>query len=242
MDCFVFPRGLFIAAVLCFASVSSYAADISLNMRFGYSPHAGGTMRSGWQAANLGVNDGLNDINRSSGAFAVSTVEVPIGVVGAFDVMFSGDTFYFKTGLWSLYTVAGGTGKTIDPTATELVKVSYSQWSVDVPVTAGINLLYWGESRIYMGCGLAFAYGMSMMSFSSTSLDHSAGFAGYAFPLVAELGCEYLTGDHTSVGCGIRYMYGKTEVIENGSDYAAVDFSGYIFTVSASIHFHPGAL
>lgn len=244
MNCSIFTRGLFIAVSLCFMPVYSYAADISLNMRFGYSPHAGGAMRSGWQAANLGVYDGLNDINRSSGAFDVTTVEVPAGVVGALDVMFTGETFYFKTGVWSLYTVAGGKGKTIDPAEAEVVSVSYSQWSVDVPVTIGVNLLYWGESRIYMGCGFAFAYGMSAMSFSSASAtyNHSADFAGYAIPLVAELGCEYMTGNNTSVGCGIRYMYGKTAVIENGSDYAVVDFSGYIFTFSASIHFHPGGL
>lgn len=201
-------------------------------------------MRSGWQAdpANLGVVDGLNDINRSSDTLAVSTVEVPVAAVGAFELMFTGESFYFKTGVWGQYTVAGGTGKTINPAGTELVDVSYSQWSVDVPVTMGVNLFYWNESRIYMGCGAAFAYGMSIMSFSSATLDHSATFTGYAIPLVAELGCEYITGEYTSIGCGIRYMYGKSAVLEKGTDYAVVDFSGYIFTVSASVHFHPGGM
>jgi len=199
-------------------------------------------MSSEWQAAELGVYDGLNDINRSSDAFDVSTVEVPIGVIGALDLMFYGEVFYLKTGIWGLYTVSGGTGKTIDPTETELISAEYSQWSADVPVTFGINLVYWGESRIYMGCGFAFAYGMSTMTFSSesTTYDHSAGFSGYAIPLVAELGCEYMTGDHTSVGCGIRYMYGKSAIIKSSSDSAVVDFSGYIFTLSASYHLRIG--
>lgn len=237
-----FIRGLITALIICAAAAPSYAIGISINMRFGYSPHAGGTMSSEWQAANLGVYDGLNGINRSSDAFDVSTVEVPIGITGALDLMFYGEVFYFKTGIWSLYTVSGGTGKTIDPAEIELVSAEYSQWSVDVPVTIGVNLVYWGESRIYMGCGFAFAYGMSTMTFSSASAayDHSAVFPGYAIPLVAELGCEYMTGDHTSVGCGIRYMYGKSAIIEKSSDSAVVDFSGYIFTMSASYHFRPG--
>lgn len=236
-----FIRGLVMAAFVSL-SLPLYAADISLGMRLGYSPHAGGTMHSGWQADTLGVYDGLNSINRSSDTLAVTTVEVPLGAAGAFEIMFSGDTFYFKTGVWGLYTVAGGSGKTIDPTGTEIVKASYSHWAVDVPVTFGINLFYWGESRIYMGCGAAYAYGLSKMSFSSSSVtyDHSAGFAGYAFPVLAELGCEYMTGERTAVGCGVRYMYGKSEVIENGSDYAVVDFTGYTFTLSASVHFYPG--
>lgn len=231
-----------VAGFLCLSAAPSIAADISVNMRMGYSPHAGGTMSSGWQAASLGVYDGLSDINRSSDTLGVTTVEAPISVAGALDFMFAGDFLYFKTGVWSQYTVSGGSGKTIDPAGAELVKVGYRQWSVDVPVTMGISLLYWGESRIYMGCGFAVAYGASAMTFSSASgtYNNSSAFAGYAFPLVAELGCEYMTGEHTSVGCGIRYMYGKTAVIEDGSDYAAVDFSGYIFTLSASIHFRPG--
>ncbi len=217
------------------------AADIALHMRFGFTPHAGGTMSSGWQHNELGVNDGLNDINRSSDTLAVTTVEPPVGVVAAFETMFTGDAFYFKTGVWSLYTMSGGSGKTIDAAGTEVVKVAYSQWSVDVPVTFGVNLFYWGESRIYFGCGMAFAYGMSAMSFKSASMEHSAGFGGYAFPLVAELGCEYMTGGSTSIGCGVRFMYGRTANITSGDDYSAVDFTGFIFTLSASVHFEPGS-
>lgn len=235
-------RVVFFVSLLCAAPVSSYATDISLNMRFGYSPHAGGSMHSEWQFNNLGVRDGLNDINRSSSTLDVSTVEVPLSIAGAIDVMISGEIFYFKTGLCSLYTVFGGSGKTINAAGTELVTADYTQWSVDVPFTFGISLLYWGESRIYIGCGAAFAYGMSIMSFSSATLDHSAMFAGYAVPLVAELGCEYMTGRSTSIGCGVRYMYGKSAAIKNGSDSAVVDFTGYTFTLSASVHFHPGGL
>jgi len=235
----LFPAML-LASVLF--NPGAHGADFSLHLRLGYAPHAGGIMHSGWQRDNLAVRDGLNDINRSSDNFAVSTIEAPLGVVAALETMFTGDIFYFKTGIWSLYTITGGSGKTVDAADTELVNVACSQWSVDVPATFGVNLFYWGESRIFLGCGLAFAYGMSTMSFKSATLDHSAAFAGYAIPLVAELGCEYMTGSVTSVGCGVRYLYGRSSVLENGSDYSVVDFTGFTFTASASVHFGAGGL
>lgn len=231
--------GLTMAAVIYLSAASAYAMDFSVIMRLGYSPHAGGSMRSGWQEDNLDVDNGLYDINRSSSAFDVSTIEAPVGAVAAFETMFSGDAFYFKTGIWGLYTIAGGKGKTVDAGDTTLYRVSYKQWSFDVPVTAGINLFYWGESHIYLGCGVAFAYGASTMSFKS-STEHKAMFAGYAFPLVAELGCEYMIGEMTSLGCGVRYLYGKTSLIEDGTDYAVVDFTGFNFSLSASVHFGRG--
>ncbi len=224
-----------ITLFLVFYSAALYAAAISISPRLGYSPAVGGSMSSGWQRENLGVYDGINDINRSGGGIAVSSVEAPVGVIAAADLRITGDVIYYKIGIEYIYQISGGSGKTISPAA-EVVDVTYSQWSFDVPVTIGVSLLFWGESRIYLGGGLAYAYGTYSNSFKSATLNHSASFTAYAIPLVAEVGCEYLLNDYVSFGCDFKYLYGKSAVVEDGADYARVDFSGFHITASSAFH------
>jgi len=231
----------YIFIIIFFTSTAiSYAMDMSVSTRLGYSPKVGGSMSSGWQADpanNINAADGINDINRSGGGFAVSSVEDPLGVIAGADIRIISDSIYYKAGIEYIYQLSGGKGKTIDATGAELVNVTYSQWSFDIPITAGISLLFWGESRIYVGGGAAFAYGTYSNSFkSATLIDHSASFTGYAIPLVAEIGCEYLLNEKFSIGCDIKYLYGKSIVVEDGSDHARVDFSGFHITASAALH------
>jgi len=229
---------LLIGIIFVFYAVSSSAAEISISPRIGYSPAVGGSMSSGWQSEELDVEDGIYGINRSGGGFAVSGIESPVGIVAGIDLGILRNSIYGKAGIEYLYQVSGGTGKTIDPSGTELVKVKYSQWSFDIPLTAGVSLLFWGETRIYLGCGIAFAYGTYSNSFSSATLDHSGSFTGYAIPLVAEAGCEYLINERFSAGCNIMYLNGKSTVIKDGTDYARIDFTGFHFTASAAFHFN----
>jgi opacity protein-like surface antigen len=221
-----------------FSVVLVQAAEISISVRGGYSPAVGGSMSSGWQADNLGVYDGINDINRSGGGQAVSSVEDPLGVIAGADLRIISNSIYYRAGIEYVYVLTGGTGKTLDPGGTEVVKVAYSQWSFDVPVTIGVALLFWGESRIYLGVGAAFAYGTYSNSFKSATLDHSASFTAYAVPLVAEFGCEYMVNDRVSFGCDVKYLYGRSPIVKDGADYARVDFSGVRITASAALHFN----
>jgi len=216
----------------------SYATEISLATRLGYSPSVGGSMSSGWQASTLGVMDGINDINRSGGGLAVSSVESPVGVIAGADLRIIRNSIYYKAGVEYIYQISGGTGKTIYATGPEVVDVTYSQWSFDVPLTAGVALLFWGESRIYIGGGAAFACGTYSNSFKSASLNHSASFTGYAIPLVAEIGCEYLFNEWISFGCEIKYLYGKSAPVNDGTDHARVDFTGFHITASVTFNFN----
>lgn len=227
-------------AVILFIIYSAVvsAADISISSRLGYSPEIGGSMRSGWQLENLGVRDGINDINRSKDGYSVSTVETPVGIIAGADLRIISNSIYYKAGFEYVYTVSGGKGKTLDSAGTEVVEVEYDQWSFDVPVTVGVALLFWGESRIYLGIGAAFAYGTYSNSFRSDTLSHSASFTGYSVPLVAEIGCEYMLNERVSLGCDVKYLYGKSPIVEDGSDYARVDFSGFHITASAAVHFN----
>ena len=223
--------------IICCTAIS-YAAEISVSSRLGYSPAVGGSMSSGWQTENLDAPDGINSINRSQSGAGVSTVEVPTGAIAGADLRIIKDFIYYRAGIEYVYMISGGKGKTIDPATSEIVEVKYNQWSFDVPLTAGVALLFWGESRIYLGGGFAFAYGTYSNSFKSASFDHSASFTGYAVPLVAEAGCEYMLNESVSAGCDIKYIYGKSRVIEDGSDYARVDFSGFHISASAAYHFN----
>jgi len=227
-----------IAIIFIFYAALSHASGISISSRLGYSPAVGGSMSSGWQSENLGVSDGINDINRSEDGADTSTIETPVGFVAGIDLRIIKNSFYCKTGIEYVNVVSGGEGRTIDPATGEIVDVKYSQWSLDVPVTIGIAILFWGESRIYLGGGAAFAYGTYSNSFKSETLDHEGSFTGYAIPLVAEIGCEYMLNERISLGCDFKYLYGKSRVIDDGSDYARVDFTGFHITASAALHFN----
>lgn len=227
-----------IQIIIIFYAVSSNAAEISVSSRLGYSPSVGGSMSSGWQSENLGVPDGINNINRSGGGLVVSGVEAPIAFIAGIDLCILRNSIYCKAGIEYLYQVSGGSGKTINTAVPEIVKVKYSQWSFDAPFTAGVSLSFWGEARIYLGGGFAFAYGTYSNSFSSATLDHSGSFTGYAIPLVAETGCEYLLNQNVSAGCNIMYLNGKSAVVDDGTDYARIDFSGFHITVSAALRFN----
>lgn len=214
------------------------ASEFSLSVHIGYMPETGGSMSSGWQAENLENRDGIYDINRSKDGAAISTVDVPTGLVAGADMRVIGETVYFKAGIDYVYMIAGGTGSTLDPAGAEIVDVTYKQWSIDAPVILGLSMLFWDEARIYLGIGMAVAYGTYSNSFKSASLDHSASFTGYALPLVAEAGCEYLFDGRVSGGCNVRYLYGRSSVINDGNDYARVDFSGFQITASMGLHFN----
>jgi len=216
----------------------SPAAEISLSPRIGYSPAVGGSMSSGWQSENLNVPDGIYSINRSMDGFAVSGIQSPVAVIAGIDCCIIRNFIYYRAGIEYLYQISGGSGKTVNPAGTEIVNVKYSQWSLDAPLTAGVSLTFWGESRIFLGCGAAFAYGTYSNSFSSVTLNHSGTFTGYAIPLAAEAGCEYLLNEKFSVGCSILYLYGKSAVIDDGADYARIDFSGFHITATAALHFN----
>jgi len=215
-----------------------YAAEVAYSLRLGYSPDVGGSMHSGWQLENLEVEQGIYDINRSADGFDLSTVERPMGFVAAFDMKFIMDKIYFKIGADYNRTFSGGKGITLNPLASEEVKARYKQWSVNFPLTFGVTLLFWNETRLSLGGGFAFAYGNYSNSFKSASLNHSGSFTSYAVPLVAELSGETFISDNTSIICSVESFYGKSRIVKDGSDYARVDFSGTRFTAGFVRYFN----
>ncbi len=225
---------------LIFLSLCSpiYSVEVASSFRLGYSPDVGGAMHSGWQLENLEVEQGIYDINRSADGFDLSTVERPVAFIASTDIKIIMDKVYFKAGADYSRTFAGGKGITLNAPASEEVEVRYKQWSADFPVTLGVTLLFWNETRLSLGGGIAFAYGTYSNSFKSATLDHSASFTSYAFPLVAELSGEAFISENTSIICSIESFYGKSRIVDDGSDYARVDFSGTRFTAGFVKYFN----
>lgn len=223
-----------------FGALPLSSAEFASSIRIGFAPETGGSMHSGWQLEELEVEQGIYDINRSRDGFQLSTIEAPLGFSAAFDIRLILDKIYFKAGAGYNRVIAGGKGTTLNDSATDEVKVKYKQWSADFPVTAGVTLLFWGESRISLGGGAAFAYGNYSNSFRSAvpALNHSASFTSYAFPLVAELSSEVFISSGTSLICSINHYYGKSKIVKDGSDYARVDFSGTRFTAGVVKYFN----
>jgi hypothetical protein len=216
------------------------SAEFASSIRIGFAPETGGSMHSGWQLEELEVEQGIYDINRSRDGIPLSTIEAPLGFTAAFDLRLILDKLYFKAGAGYNRVIAGGKGTTLDDSATDVVKVKYKQWSVDFPLTAGVTLLFWGESRISLGGGFAFAYGNYSNSFKSDipALNHSAAFTSYALPIVAELSGEVFISSGTSLICSINHYYGRSKIVNDGSDYARVDFSGTRFTAGVVKYFN----
>ncbi|MFA5519667.1 MAG: hypothetical protein WDA74_10475 [Spirochaetota bacterium] len=228
-----------LAMLLTFlVSSQLYSAELASSLRIGYSPEVGGSMHSGWQLENLGVEDGIYDINRSAPGFELSTVESPVGLNVAFDFKVIMDKIYLKAGAGYNRTIARGKGTTLDFSVSEEVNVEYKQWSFHFPLTFGATLLFWNEARISLGCGIAFAYGNYSNSFKSDTLDHSGSFSSYAFPLVAELSGEAFISSNTSIICSFDYFYGKSKVVKDKSDYGRVDFSGMTFSIGFVRYFN----
>mgnify|MGYP001267342611 CR=1 FL=1 len=232
-------KGIYTILILLAALADIYASEIAVIFKGGYAPEMGGSMQSGWQAEQLGVYDGINDINRSGSGISVSTIESPVGVVAGAEMRLTGDAVYFKSGIDYLNIFSGGKGSTVNDfgSGDEKVDVTYSQWHLYLPVVFGIIIEFWDEARIFAGGGAAFAYGTYSNSFESASAEHSASFTGYGIPLMAELGCEYILGEHSALCCGITYLHGRSDVIETGSDYARVDFTGYNFTAGIIFYY-----
>ena len=229
-----------IIVFIVFFSLSGplYSAEVASSFRLGYSPDVGGSMHSGWQLENLEVEQGIYDINRAADGFDLSTLERPVAFIASIDLKIIMDKIDLKAGADYSRTFAGGKGITLNAPATEEVEVSYKQWSADFPLTLGVTLLFWNETRLSLGGGFAFAYGTYSNSFKSATLEHSASFTSYAFPLVAELSGEAFISDNTSIICSIESFYGKSRIIEEGSDYARVDFSGTRFTAGFVKYFN----
>ena len=223
---------IYTALIILVAAAEVFASSVSLILKGGFAPEMGGSMHTGWQAEHLDVYDGINDINRSKSGISVSTVEKPVGAVAGAEARYTGDAIYFKSGAGIIYSSSGGKGSTVHDfgSGDEKVDVNYSLWFYYIPFTAGVIIGFWDEARIYAGGGAAYAYGTFSSSFKSDSIEYEASFSGYGIPLVAEFGCEYLFARNAALSCNVTYLYGKSGVIENGTDYTRIDFSGFSFT------------
>ena len=218
--------------IILAAAVEVSASSVAAVFKGGYAPAMGGSMHTGWQAEYLGSYDGINDINRSGSSLEVSTIEKPMGAAAGAELRYTGDFLYLKSGADIVYSYSGGSGSTVYNfgAGDEKVEADYSLWYYYIPVTAGVIIGFWDEAMIYAGGGAAYAYGSFSTKFQSVSIEHEASFSGYAIPLVAELGCEYILTSNAALSCNVVYLHGRSGIIESGSDYARIDFSGFSFT------------
>ena len=223
--------------ILCYSE--GFASSIAISLKGGYSPEIGGSFYSQWKNQNLGVHDGINDINRSKDGIVTSTIEKPMAILGGSEIRISGESIYFKSGFNYVKSYHGGSGFTLNNfgSGDEAVEVKYSLWFFYVPLTGGVIISFWDESKLFFGIGGAFAYGKRSDSFKSISTEHKASFQGYALPLMAEFGGEYLVSDHMSLFCTITYINGQSNSIEDDSDYGRIDFTSYSFSAGVLFYY-----
>lgn len=211
--------------------------DVSLGAHFGLAPALGGDLGSRFQENTLGVNNGIEGINRSMSGIDTDKVERLLGGYGGIDfkVIF---IKYLMIRLQANFTMnmTGGTGISLDQAENRL-EVSYSFWAVDIPVQVGVSVPFGNTVRISLSGGIAFAYGTYSNSFKSATVNSSAEFTGWTFPWIIMLSGEFFLKEYIALTSSLVYYNGATDIIRSGSDYAKIDFGGFRWNIGFSYHF-----
>ncbi len=215
--------------------------EIGFGIYTGLAPAMGGSMNTYIQEMTLGVESGIDSINREMAGRDTEEIERLLGVVGGFEgKVIVLNYLMIRVGANYLKSFYGGKGKTLDP-ADDVVAVKYSMWACDFPLTVGVSIPFWKDIRISLSGGIAYAYGSQSSSFKSATLNQSTSVTGWALPLVFILAGDHYLTNTLSLTSTISYYKGVSRVkSDSGPDYARVDFSGYRWTLGFSFYFNPG--
>ena len=228
---------LFICLIIFKTDRLSAMITLSTGINGGIMPSPGGNLSSYIQSGTLGVDNGIDGINRSESGLSTGNIGKLLGAsAGVTGRVFISDYYMIRMAVNYTMSITGGTGETID-LSSNVVETTYSVWLIDVPITAGISIPFWKDVRISLSGGLALGYGNYSNSFKSAALNSSASFSGWAFPVVFIISGEYFITNSSSLITSISYYKGSSTIIKSGSDYAKIDFTGYRWNVGISFFF-----
>jgi hypothetical protein len=231
--------------------------NISGGLYGSYMSSMGGNLNSYNQTRYFGSNSGIDSINRSKDQYDTSNIDRLSGAFVGMDIKaILYDYYLLRVGANYGMSVMGGKGKTIYDDGTGLpykfLKCKYTLKQWDFPVTLGLSVPFWKDSRISVNCGTAFAYATYENKFESDStLDPFASsnsikgkFTGWAFPLVVLIQGDLFIAPEVAITSTISYYKGRTKVIKDSYDsdgnidFASIDFTGYRFSLGVSYYFY----
>ena len=238
------------------SSISIAAADIvniSCGLYGSYMQSMGGNLSSYTQASYFDSYSGVDSINRSNDTIDTTNIDRLTGAFFGMNVkaVFL-DYYLLRIGANYGMSVYGGEGKTIINAGTNYLKCKYSLKQYDFPLTIGLSIPFWKDSRISVSCGTAFARATYENKFESdsvaapftTSSTIKGKFTGWAFPLVVLIEGDVFVAPDVSLTSAISYYSGRTSTIKDSYDsdgnvdFASIDFTGYRFSLGVSYYFY----
>lgn len=244
---FIFISGMRIAA--------AETVSVSGGIYGSFMQSMGGNLQSYNQENYFGSSSGIDGINRSMDGYSTSNIERLTGVFAGLDVKaIFFDYYMLRVGANYGMSMTGGKGKTVYYNGAYYnLKCEYSLKQYDFPVTLGLSIPFWKDSRISVSCGTAFARATYENKFESDSTSApfsltqntiKGKFTGWAFPLVVLIQGDFFIMPEVSLISTISYYRGRTKVIKDSSDkdgnvdYASIDFTGYRFSLGVSYFFY----
>jgi hypothetical protein len=230
--------------------------NISGGIYGSYMSSMGGNLNSYNQTAYFDSNSGIDSINRSLDGYDTTNIDRLSGAFIGMDVkaVFL-DYFLARIGANYGISVLGGKGKTIYDDGSgppyHVLKCEYSLKQWDFPVTLGLSIPFWRDSRISVSCGTAFAYATYINKFETdtnfpfaSSNSIKGKFTGWAFPLVVLIQGDLFIAPDVALTSTISYYKGRTKLLNDSSDsdgnvdFASIDFTGYRLSLGVSYYFY----
>ncbi len=218
--------------------LSAEKLNVSFGAMIGIAPDVGGNLHSS-QLEDIGVYNGVDDINRSADGKSTAKINKLLGSSIGFHLnTIIADYFLIYAGLQGTMSIWGGSGQTIDNDPAEnLVNVKYSIWMIDLPLAFGLSIPFFHDGRISIAGGLDFMYVSMSNSIKSDVENIESNFSGWAFPLVVIVSGEYFISKNTVLTTTLMYYRGETDILRDDHDYANVDVSGYRIALGVSYYF-----
>lgn len=243
---------IFLSAII--VPIHSDTISVSSGLYLGYMPSMGGNLDSYTQQTYFNTNSGVDGINKSMSGYNTSNIDRLTGAFGGVEIKaIFYDYYLLRVGANYGMSVMGGKGKTVyNDGTTHSLKCEYTFREYDFPVTIGLSVPIWKDSRISLSCGTAFASAKYENKFESDSLAApfaaqrkiKGSFSGWALPLVVIIQGDYFVSPEVALTSTISYYKGATKVIKDSSDddgnvdFASIDFTGYRFSLGVSYYFY----
>ena len=229
----------FFIFILLFINSVSFAStfDTSISVNLGIIPNMGNNLSSYYQKNDLNIENGIYGINRSKSGLTTSTIKPLTGTFIGTELKGTAfDYLILSIGINYGQSILTGSGTSLD-NSDNIMSVSYSMWLIDIPITAGISISFWEDTKVSFQSGIAFSYGNYKNSFTSSTVNQNGSFKGLGTPIITKITGEYYISKNITISSSLSRYKGATQVLKNNNDYAKIDFSGYRFSFGASYYF-----
>ncbi len=217
--------------------LTAYTFKSAVSLNLSIMPNMGNNLSSDFQKNDLNVNNGIFEINRSKTGISTTTIKPLSGYF--IEAQIHGLTLdYLILSIGANYgqNLFSGSGKSLDD-SDNIMDVKYSMWLVGIPLTIGLSIPFWEDTKVIFTTGISFSYGTYSNSFSSATVNQKASFTGLGIPMVTKIAGEHFISKDIAISSSLSYYNGATTVIKNQGDYAIIDYSGYRFSFGISYYF-----